>query len=108
MQPRTASATSGSTLLFVTSRTGASPASALRRAAGRVALTPVRVVALGFATAIVVGTGLLLLPAATQPGTDTGVIDALFTATSAMCLTGLIVVDTPPTGRGSVRVSSWV
>ncbi|WP_373418949.1 TrkH family potassium uptake protein [Rhodococcus opacus] len=59
------------------------------------ALTPVRVVALGFATAIAVGTGLLLLPAATQPGADTGVIDALFTATSAMCLTGLIVVDTP-------------
>ncbi|WP_374212631.1 TrkH family potassium uptake protein [Rhodococcus tibetensis] len=58
-------------------------------------LTPVRVVALGFATAITVGTGLLLLPAATQPGIDTGVIDALFTATSAMCLTGLIVVDTP-------------
>ncbi|QQZ16526.1 TrkH family potassium uptake protein [Rhodococcus sp. 21391] len=79
----------------MTSRTGASPASALRRAAGRVALTPVRVVALGFATAIAAGTGLLLLPAATQPGTDTGVIDALFTATSAMCLTGLIVVDTP-------------
>lgn len=62
---------------------------------GRVTLTPVRVVALGFATAIAVGTGLLLLPTATQPGTGTGVIDALFTATSAMCLTGLIVVDTP-------------
>ncbi len=58
-------------------------------------LTPVRVVALGFAAAIAVGTGLLLLPAASQPGAGTGVVDALFTATSAMCLTGLIVVDTP-------------
>ncbi|MBA8962412.1 potassium uptake TrkH family protein [Rhodococcus percolatus] len=79
----------------MTSRTGASPSTPLRWAAGRVTLTPVRVVALGFAAAIAVGTGLLLLPAATQPGTETGVVDALFTATSAMCLTGLIVVDTP-------------
>ena len=59
------------------------------------ALTPVRVVSLGFAVAILVGTGLLLIPAASQPGTQTGVLDALFTATSSMCLTGLIVVDTP-------------
>lgn len=61
----------------------------------RTTLTPVRVVALGFAAAIVVGTGLLLVPAASKPGTSTSVVDALFTATSAMCLTGLIVVDTP-------------
>ncbi|QQZ18247.1 MULTISPECIES: TrkH family potassium uptake protein [Rhodococcus] len=79
----------------MTSRTGASPTPPLRWAAIRVTLTPVRVVALGFAAAIAVGTGLLLLPAASQPGTHSGVIDALFTATSAMCLTGLIVVDTP-------------
>ncbi|MFJ5872941.1 hypothetical protein [Dietzia sp. WMMA184] len=39
-------------------------------------------------------TGLLLLPASVAPGGGTGVIEAFFTATSAMCLTGLIVVDT--------------
>lgn len=58
-------------------------------------LTPVRLMALSFAAAIAVGTGLLMLPPATQPHNVTGVLDALFTATSAMCLTGLIVVDTP-------------
>lgn len=58
-------------------------------------LTPVRLVALGFAAAIAVGTGLLLLPAATQSGSDTDLLGALFTATSALSLTGLVVVDTP-------------
>lgn len=58
-------------------------------------LTPVRLVALGFAAAIAVGTGLLMLPAATELASDTDVLGALFTATSAMSLTGLIVVDTP-------------
>jgi trk system potassium uptake protein TrkH len=67
----------------------------LRRTANRMTLTPVRVVALGFAAAVAIGTGLLLLPAASQPGADSSFVDALFTATSAMCLTGLIVVDTP-------------
>ncbi|NGP07883.1 TrkH family potassium uptake protein [Rhodococcus sp. 14C212] len=63
--------------------------------AARATLTPVRVVALSFATAIAVGTVLLLTPAASLPGTATSLVDALFTATSAMCLTGLVVVDTP-------------
>ncbi|TCJ70423.1 UNVERIFIED_ORG: potassium uptake TrkH family protein [Dietzia maris] len=67
----------------------------MRRWAGWATLSPVRVVALSFAAAIVVGTGLLLLPAAVASGGATGVTEALFTATSAMCLTGLIVVDTP-------------
>ncbi|MDV8002112.1 TrkH family potassium uptake protein [Rhodococcus sp. IEGM 1408] len=57
--------------------------------------SPARVVALGFATAVVVGTLLLSAPAATQSGVGAGVMSALFTATSAVCLTGLIVVDTP-------------
>ncbi|MDJ0394213.1 potassium transporter TrkG [Rhodococcus sp. G-MC3] len=68
------------------------------RAPGRAVmskLTPVRLVALGFAAAIAVGAGLLMTPAATQSGSDTDLLAALFTATSAMCLTGLIVVDTP-------------
>lgn len=58
-------------------------------------LTPVRLVSLGFAVAIAVGTGLLSIPWATQPGLTTSPLEALFTATSAMCLTGLVVVDTP-------------
>lgn len=67
----------------------------MRRWAGWATLSPVRVVALSFAAAIAVGTGLLLLPAAVASGSATSVTAALFTATSAMCLTGLIVVDTP-------------
>jgi trk system potassium uptake protein TrkH len=48
-----------------------------------------------FATLIAAGTGLLLLPAATAAGKpDTSFMDALFTATSAVCVTGLTVVDT--------------
>ncbi|MHD0283200.1 MULTISPECIES: TrkH family potassium uptake protein [Rhodococcus] len=76
-------------------RTGAFAPSLLRRMAARATLTPVRVVALSFAAAIAVGTLLLLTPAASLPGTATSLVDALFTATSAMCLTGLVVVDTP-------------
>lgn len=74
---------------------GATHRSQREPTAAKAALTPVRVVALSFAAAIVVGTILLLIPAATRPGSGTSVIEALFTATSAMCLTGLIVVDTP-------------
>lgn len=47
----------------------------------------------GFAAVIVLGTGLLLLPWSQTRG-EVGVVDALFTATSAVCVTGLIVVDT--------------
>ena len=48
-----------------------------------------------FLTLISIGTGLLLLPAATAPGEPpTGFTDALFTATSAVCVTGLVVVET--------------
>ena len=48
---------------------------------------------LSYLSAIVVGTGLLLLPAACVTH-QIDFIDALFTATSAVCVTGLIVVDT--------------
>lgn len=55
---------------------------------------PARVVVLSFAAAIAVGTLLLLIPAATAPGERTDALTALFTATSAVCVTGLTVVDT--------------
>jgi trk system potassium uptake protein len=53
---------------------------------------PAMVFILSFLIVILIGTGLLLLPNATQNGIS--VVDALFTSTSAVCVTGLIVLDT--------------
>ena len=47
-----------------------------------------------FAILIAIGTALLMLPFATQSGDPTPFVDALFTATSAACVTGLVVLDT--------------
>ncbi len=58
-------------------------------------LQPLRLLALSFVVMIVIGTLLLTFPTATRDGTVTGFVDALFTATSATCVTGLIVKDTP-------------
>jgi trk system potassium uptake protein TrkH len=55
---------------------------------------PTRTVAGGFGAAVLVGTGLLSLPVATESGQRADVVDALFTATSAVCVTGLVTVDT--------------
>lgn len=49
---------------------------------------------LSFIVVITIGTLLLCLPKAVTPGNKINFIDALFTATSAVCVTGLIVVDT--------------
>ena len=57
-------------------------------------LTPYQVLALGFAGLVLLGALLLTLPVASQSGQGTPFIDALFTATSAVCVTGLVVVDT--------------
>ncbi len=56
---------------------------------------PPQLVALGFAAVIGVVALLLSLPLATASGEGTPLLAALFTATSAVCVTGLIVVDTP-------------
>lgn len=56
--------------------------------------SPARLIAGSFAIAILVGTVLLALPAAHAPGIEVSWLDALFTATSAVCVTGLIVLDT--------------
>ena len=53
-----------------------------------------RVVALGFGALIVLGTLLLSLPIASRDGQSVGLVNSLFTVTSATCVTGLIVVDT--------------
>lgn len=57
-------------------------------------LRPGQVLGLGFGAIILIGTLLLALPIATQAGTSIGLVNALFTATSAVCVTGLVVVDT--------------
>ena len=51
--------------------------------------TPGRVIAAGFAFLILLGTGLLMLPISHQSGQSLSFIDALFTATSGVCITGL-------------------
>jgi len=58
-------------------------------------LTPARVLFMGFASIILTGAVLLWLPVSAAPGKTTTLVDALFTATSAVCVTGLIVLDTP-------------
>lgn len=56
--------------------------------------TPPRILACGFALIILFGAAMLMLPFATADGKGLGFLDALFTATSAVCVTGLVVVDT--------------
>jgi trk system potassium uptake protein TrkH len=57
-------------------------------------MTVARTICLGFLVIIAIGTILLLLPVSTSDGTWNNFVTALFTATSAVCVTGLIVVDT--------------
>ena len=54
---------------------------------------PGRLIALGFAAVILIGSVLLMLPISIRPGVEVAYIDALFTSTSAVCVTGLIAVD---------------
>jgi len=60
----------------------------------RIRMTPSQVLVVGFASVIIVGSVLLMLPQSTSAGRTTRYIDALFTATSAVCVTGLVTVDT--------------
>ena len=55
---------------------------------------PIQLLAISFVLMISLGTVLLTLPAATADGRGAPVVDALFTSTSAVCVTGLIVRDT--------------
>jgi len=56
---------------------------------------PAQFVVFGFACAVAVGTALLLLPVSRTATAGASVVDALFVATSAVCVTGLSTVDTP-------------
>ena len=56
--------------------------------------SPSQLIALTFAGLILAGALLLMLPFSSAEGSSLSFVDALFTATSASCVTGLIVVDT--------------
>jgi trk system potassium uptake protein TrkH len=70
----------------------------------RFQLSPPQLLAASILGLIAFGTGLLVLPVSSSTGSGLSVVDALFTSTSAVCVTGLIVVDTPtafsPFGQG--------
>lgn len=65
-----------------------------KRKGFRFRLLPTQILVLGFAIIILIGTILLALPIASVTGESIGILNALFEATSAVCVTGLIVVDT--------------
>ena len=57
-------------------------------------LSNLQTIALGYAVVILCGTLLLMLPFASKSGVSASLLEALFTSTSASCVTGLTVVDT--------------
>ena len=57
-------------------------------------LDSARIIPLSFLAAILVGTAILMLPISTADGNGAGIITALFTSTTSICVTGLVVVDT--------------
>jgi trk system potassium uptake protein len=71
---------------------------------------PAQVIGTAFAVAVAVGTGLLMLPIAREGPGSAPLLTALFTATSAVCVTGLIVVDTPVywSGFGQVVILAMI
>ena len=63
------------------------------RARPRYQFTPSQVLVLGFGALILSGAFLLWLPISHEPGKSVSFVDALFTSTSAVCVTGLVTVD---------------
>lgn len=68
-------------------------------------LEPPELIALVYLVAIALGTGLLHLPGVTTPEAGLSSIDLLFTATSALCITGLVVAGT---GEALTRPGQWL
>ena len=60
----------------------------------KIKFSTTQMIVFGFLAAIIIGTGLLMLPIATKDGQSTAFIDALFTATTSICVTGLTTVNT--------------
>ena len=56
-------------------------------------MSPIRIIALGFLAVILLGSGLFMLPISVKEDVALSYIDALFTATSAVCVTGLSTLD---------------
>lgn len=61
---------------------------------------PALMMAVSFMLIIMVGSGMLLMPRCIQQGVHLSWIDSLFTATSAVCVTGLTTIDVPSTFTG--------
>ncbi|MFC6801478.1 hypothetical protein ACFQDE_06840 [Deinococcus caeni] len=57
-------------------------------------LRPPQLLALVYLLGIALGAALLHLPGMTRPGVNLNTVELLFTATSAICITGLVVADT--------------
>ncbi len=55
--------------------------------------SPVRIIALGFASLIFIGSLLFMLPISVRDGVELSYMDSLYTSTSAVCVTGLVTVD---------------
>lgn len=74
------------------------------------ALSPTKIIAITFAGIILLGTLLLMLPAAARDGQSTPFLPSLFTATSATCVTGLVMYDTWShwSGFGQIVVISLI
>ena len=66
----------------------------VRRIKKGINLSPTQIIALTFAGIILLGTLLLSLPVASRSGQSAGLLNSLFTATSATCVTGLVMFDT--------------
>ncbi|MDU1005360.1 MAG: potassium transporter TrkG [Clostridium butyricum] len=60
-------------------------------------ISPGRLIVLGFFMVIMIGAFLLISPFSRRSGVDVSFVDALFTSTSAVCVTGLIAIDTADT-----------
>ena len=79
-----------------------------RRLRPRITMSVSRLTALAFAAAIALGALLLLLPVSSRSGRSCGIVTALFTSASAVCVTGLSVCDTwtqwSPFGQGVLLV----
>lgn len=73
-------------------------------------LSTMKIIAITFALIVLVGAGLLTLPAASRSGISCGFLPALFTATSATCVTGLSLFDTYTqwSGFGQIVIISLI
>ena len=71
--------------------------------------SPARIIALGFAATIFLGSFILMLPISLNDGVNLKYVDSLYTATSAVCVTGLVTVDPADTFTpfGRCVLAAW-